>query len=331
LGSKFISTSTSKDSCYSFGPFTLDPAEGSLSRSGSRVKLQDLPYRLLLMLVERAGQLVSREEVRQRLWAQNTFVEFDNSLGVAIRKVRDALNDNAEAPRYVETIPRRGYRFLAPVSVMAGKSPVPGKPSGTEIVANPIPRAEGGLAGSRWQTRHIAMAALALVLALSGIYGVRSLQRTKREKSAPSIEPASVRARRSVAVIGFRNLPGRPEDNWLSSAFAEMLNTELAADGTLRMVSGEDVARAKRELPLSDEDSLAKTTLVRLRTDSGADVVVLGSYTPLPGKREKRIRLDIRLQDTNRGETVTEQAFVGSEDDLFELVGRAGAALRRSL
>ena len=69
------------------------------------------------MLVERAGEIVTREELRQHLWPENTFVEFDNSLGVAIRKVRESLNDNADAPQYVATLPRRGYRFLAPVTV----------------------------------------------------------------------------------------------------------------------------------------------------------------------------------------------------------------------
>src|SRR6202041_3301332 len=103
---------------YRFGPFDLDPEEGTLARNGVRVKLQDLPYRLLLMLVERPGEIVTREEVRQRLWPENTFVEFDNSLGVAIRKVRESLNDNAEAPNYVATLPRRGYRFVAPVTVV---------------------------------------------------------------------------------------------------------------------------------------------------------------------------------------------------------------------
>src|SRR5450631_3455292 len=102
---------------YRFGPFELNPAEGKLSRNGTAVKLQDLPYRLLLLLVERAGEVVTREEVRQRLWPENTFVEFDNSLGVAIRKVRDSLGDDAETPRYVETVPRKGYRFLAPITV----------------------------------------------------------------------------------------------------------------------------------------------------------------------------------------------------------------------
>jgi tetratricopeptide (TPR) repeat protein len=131
--------------------------------------------------------------------------------------------------------------------------------------------------------------------------------------------------------MGFRNLPGRPEDNWLSSAFCEMLNTELAADGKLRMVSGEDVARAKSELPLRDEDSLGKSTLQRLRINEGADVVVVGSYTMLPNARKHRIRLDVRLQDTAGGETIAEEAVSGDENDLFDLVADLGGKLRQRL
>jgi tetratricopeptide (TPR) repeat protein len=137
--------------------------------------------------------------------------------------------------------------------------------------------------------------------------------------------------RRSVAVLGFRNLPGRPEDNWLSSAFCEMLNTELAAGGELRMVPGEDVARAKTELPLSDEDSLGKSTLQRLRTNPGADLVILGSYMMLPNNGERKLRLDVRLQDTAGGETIAEEAVSGDENDLFNLVSDLGGKLRQSL
>jgi eukaryotic-like serine/threonine-protein kinase len=110
-----MANSSSKDLRYRFGTFELDPIEGRLAKAGVRVKLQDLPLRLLIMLVERPGEVVTREEVRQRLWPENTFVEFDNSLGVAVRKVRESLGDDADAPRYLETIPRRGYRFIAPV------------------------------------------------------------------------------------------------------------------------------------------------------------------------------------------------------------------------
>ena len=100
-----MSNSAPKGVRYRFGPFELDPSQGRLSRSGSGVKLQDLPLRLLVLLVERPGEIVTREEVRQRLWPEDTFVEFDNSLGVAVRKLREALRDDADAPRFVETVP----------------------------------------------------------------------------------------------------------------------------------------------------------------------------------------------------------------------------------
>ena len=317
---------------YRFGPFELNTGEGSLARNGTRVKVQDLPFRLLLMLVERPGEIVTREEVRQRLWPENTFVDFDSSLGVAIRKVRDALTDDADTPRYVETLPRRGYRFVAPVTVLASDAVAP-----PADFVTPAPAVGAGNiasapeANSYAHGRYWMIAALVLVLVGAAFYGFRSLPRRATTKAQAAGFAAPIRARRSVAVLGFRNLPGLPGDNWLSPAFSEMLNTELGAGGGLRMISGEDVARAKRELPLTDEDSLARGTLERLRTNPGADVVVLGSYTLLPSNGDNRIRLDIRLQDTLRGETIAEQAITGNENDLFELASQAGASLRQSL
>ncbi|HYM78452.1 MAG TPA: tetratricopeptide repeat protein [Candidatus Dormibacteraeota bacterium] len=331
-GNHVLPGESSKRAVYRFGPFQLDATNTTLTRNGNQLKLQDLPYRLLVILVERPGEIVSREEVRQRLWPQNTFVEFDNSLGVAIRKIRDALGDNADAPCYVETVPRRGYRFLATVTA-ARESHDAVLPRVTEPVRPPLSSlsAEKRPAISGQRLRHLVIATFIVVVIGVVAYRFRFLHSRSENQAAAETNLPPVHVRRSVAVMGFRNLPGRPEDNWLSPAFAEMLSTELAADSALRMVSGEDVARAKRELPLNDEDSLAKETLQRLHTNPGADVVVLGSYTPLPGKGDRRIRLDVRLQDTARGETIAEQAFVGSEDDLFELVGQAGASLRQSL
>jgi len=136
--------SSSKLTRYRFGPFDLDPGEGTLTRHGIRVRLQDLPYRLLVMLVEKSGEVVTREELRQHLWPQNTFVEFDNSLGVAIRKVRESLNDNADAPQYVETIPRRGYRFVAPVIVETRGMTVDTRSEPGEVGLPPQPPADSG-------------------------------------------------------------------------------------------------------------------------------------------------------------------------------------------
>ncbi|MFZ1918778.1 MAG: tetratricopeptide repeat protein [Terriglobales bacterium] len=325
-----------KGTRYRFGPFELDTGEESLARNGTRVKVQDLPYRLLIMLVERPGEIVTREEVRQRLWPENTFVEFDNSLGVAIRKVRDSLNDDADTPRYVETLPRRGYRFVAPVTVLGSETSIQSKAPSETLTTPPLETASNAASpaqtNSDGQRRYwVAVVSLALVLVGASVYGVRSLRRRTSSKPTADGSLPSIRARRSVAVLGFRNLPGHPEDNWLSPAFAEMVNTELASDGVLRMVPGEDVARVKRELPLADEDSLAKATLEHLHINSGADFVVLGSYTALPGNGDRRIRLDVRVQDTVRGETIAERSFTGSEGNLFELATQAGHALRQSL
>ena len=321
---------------YRFGPFDLDPGEGTLARHGIRVRLQDLPYRLLLMLVERPGEVVTREELRQHLWPQNTFVEFDNSLGVAIRKVRESLNDNADAPQYVETIPRRGYRFVAPIIVEARGEPAaieapsqPVHPTPMPIPANSPPVA----AKPAFAQRNIywLAAGFALVLLSAGLY-FRFYPKPPVVSPSPQASAAPpVRLRRSVAVLGFRNLPGRHEDDWLSPVFSEMLDTELGTRGDLRMVSAEDVARVKHDLPPTVEGTLAKGTLERLRQNPGADVVVLGSYTPLPGKGETRIRLDLRVQDTADGETIAEEAITGDRNDLFALAAQAGARLRHRL
>jgi eukaryotic-like serine/threonine-protein kinase len=310
---------------YRFGPFELDPAKGILARNGIQVKIQDLPYRLLLMLIERAGEIVTREEVRQRLWPENTFVEFDNSLGVAIRKVRESLNDNAEAPRYVATVPRRGYRFVAPVQVQAVEQPP---------APSPPPLVPPSLAEStkiRSHRIYWALAGLGLLLLIGGMFfRFHSSAPYLTAKPADGVA-AQVQLRRSVAVLGFRNLPGHPEDDWLSPVFSEMLDTELGTHGDLRMVSSEDVARIKQQLPPAPSGTLARTTLEQLRKNPGADVVVLGSYTPLPGKDEQRIRLDLRVQETADGETIAEEAITGDRNNLFALAAQAGARLRMRL
>ncbi|WP_433984293.1 winged helix-turn-helix domain-containing protein [Tunturiibacter empetritectus] len=99
---------------YQFGPFEVNVASGELLKNGRRIKLQEQPYRLLVALLENPGKVISREELRSRLWLDDTFVDFDGSLRVAVRKLREALDDDAEDPRYIETIPKRGYRFLVP-------------------------------------------------------------------------------------------------------------------------------------------------------------------------------------------------------------------------
>src|SRR5215471_9275878 len=99
-----------------FGVFEADLAAGELRKNGVRVRLQEQPFQVLALLLENAGKVVTRDELRQSVWPADTFVDFDHSLNTAVNKIREALGDSASSPRYVETLARRGYRFIAPTT-----------------------------------------------------------------------------------------------------------------------------------------------------------------------------------------------------------------------
>src|SRR6476620_1345255 len=103
------------DPLVRFGAFQVDLRTGELWKGGARINLPDQPFQLLKTLLERPGELVTRDELRQRLWSAQTFVDFEHGLNAAVRRLRDALGDSAGVPRFIETVPRRGYRFIAPV------------------------------------------------------------------------------------------------------------------------------------------------------------------------------------------------------------------------
>jgi cholera toxin transcriptional activator len=121
-----------------FGVFELDLSAGELRKSGVKLRLQEQPFQVLALLLERAGDVVTREELQQKLWPSDTFVDFDHSLNTAINKVREALGDSASSPRYVETLARRGYRFIAPVQgdAPSGVSSASGSRSETVTAAS---------------------------------------------------------------------------------------------------------------------------------------------------------------------------------------------------
>lgn len=110
---------------FRFGEFDLDVDAGELRRNNRRLKLQPQPFKLLLLLVRRAGSLVSREEIRAELWPEGTFVDFDQSVNFSIKQIRDVLGDSAERPLYVETVPKRGHRFIAPMTKTRNETPPP--------------------------------------------------------------------------------------------------------------------------------------------------------------------------------------------------------------
>ena len=174
--------------------------------------------------------------------------------------------------------------------------------------------AEGHAPG---RARRWLAAAAVLALIAGGLYLARTGLKT----------PAGARLRKSVAVLGFKNLSGRSDAAWISTALGETLSTELALGDRLRTVPGEKVARAKNDLAVSDADGFELDTLSRLRRHLGTDYVVLGSYLPSGGT----LRVDVRLQDAQTGETVAQMAENGTENDLVNLVGRIGGRLRDKL
>src|SRR5208337_92189 len=185
----------------------------------------------------------------------------------------------------------------------------------------------------RVPTRYLIYAASAVVLvALAGL-GWFVRRDFFRARTVP-VQPTAVTVpipRKSVAVLGFHNLSGKVGDDWLATAFSEMLSTELAAGEKLRLVSGEDVANLRLSSPWSQTDTLGQETTARIGTTLNSDLLVLGSYTNIGRPERRQLRLDVRLQDARTGEILAEVAEIGSSENFFQLISRLGAKLRDRL
>jgi tetratricopeptide (TPR) repeat protein/DNA-binding winged helix-turn-helix (wHTH) protein len=312
-----------------FGIFELDSRAGELRKHGVRVHLQDQPFQILLLLLNRPGALVTREEIRRKLWSADTFVDFDRNLNKAINKVRLALGDSAESPRFVETLHRRGYRFIAPVQVQEEAVAALANASAAPVLPHPD-RRRPQLAPVIRISPHIPERIVTLkwwyvsVLVSLVLGGLAYVQYRPHNTSA-------VARRRSVAVLGFKNLSGRAEQAWLSTALSDWITTELSAGGQLRTIPADSITRMKIELSLSDQDSLEHGILTRIGKDLGTDLVVVGSYASLGKDAGGQIRLDLRVQDTRTGEAIDALSETGTEARLFDLVAHAGARLRSDL
>jgi TolB-like protein/DNA-binding winged helix-turn-helix (wHTH) protein/Tfp pilus assembly protein PilF len=189
---------------YQFGIFIADPGTGELRKNGSRLKIQERPFQLLLALLEKPGEVATREELRQRLWPDGTYVDFDHSISSAINKLRAALNDSATHPRYIETVGRRGYRFLADVrQVQLSNGAAKSTP---DLPASPS-------VSWRWQAWVIAAAVLFAVIGASWWWSHRA---------APGQPP-----RLMLAVLPFQNLTGDPAQDYFSDGMTEEMLTQL--------------------------------------------------------------------------------------------------------
>lgn len=197
-----------------FGPFTVDLVSRELRTNTQTVPLQEKPFQILAILLEHPGELVTREELRQRLWPADTFVDFEHSINTAIKKLRDALEDDAERPDFIETLPRRGYRFIAPVD----EAPLPeAENSAASEQAQPTEST-----GRRWQRP--AMMALAGIGVLMLITQVGEI-RPQWEQRPP--EPVRTTPACSLAVLPVQNLTGDPSREFLSDGLTEELILQL--------------------------------------------------------------------------------------------------------
>ena len=204
---------------FRFGVFELDTQSRELRRHGLKIRLPDQSFQILHLLLSHPGEVVTRDDLRRQLWTSETFVDFDLGLNSAIRKLREALEDSADNPRFVETLPRRGYRFIA--SLKPAIDPPIQKP-GASVVA---------LSNSRFGRRWIAGAvAVALTVAAAAFVYTRR----GSDRFSAGIAPGQIR---SLAVLPFENLSGDPGQDYFVDGVTDALTTELAQVRGLRVIS----------------------------------------------------------------------------------------------
>jgi TolB-like protein/DNA-binding winged helix-turn-helix (wHTH) protein/Tfp pilus assembly protein PilF len=235
-----------------FGVFEVDLRAGELSKKGMRIRLQGQPFLLLITLLKQQGEVVSREELRRTLWPEDTFVDFDHSLGTAINKLRDVLGDSAANPRFVETLPRRGYRFIAPVVAVGDCEDIPvvdeAPPDRQETPAADLLEARDRdqvdlrvATGVRLRRPLLWKISGLTVLLLSTGFLILMLLRSR--------PPALIR---SLAVLPLENLSGDPSQEYFSDGMTDELITELGQISGLRVISRTSVMTykgARRPLP----------------------------------------------------------------------------------
>ena len=202
-----------------FGVFEADLRAGVLHKKGMRIKLQEQPFRILAMLLERPGDVVSREELRQKLWPKDVFVDFDHSVNKAVNKLREALGDTSDSPRFIETLPRRGYRFIAPV--VASSSP-----EGPTVTNSSAARSE--------RRRNYYVLAAVVVMLLGMVVGGLTLFRAQRNQPADSL-----------AVLPLSNGSAEPNLEYLGDGITESIINNLSKLSGLRVMARSTVFHYK--------------------------------------------------------------------------------------
>ena len=296
-----------------FGTFEVDLRSGELRKHGVRLKLQDQPFQLLALLLEHAGDVVTREELRQRLWPADTFVDFDTGLNSAVKKLRDVLADSADQPRYIETIPRRGYRFIAPLvdpnpPSVPSPAPEPELPAHGTTSYNPTGSVVTAAESFSFTRLRLLFGAAALLLLL-----VAAVLLYRSTGAGGARQPAIT----SLAVLPLKNLSGDPTQEYLGDGMTEALIGRLSEIHNLRVISRTTVTRFK-DTRLSVPE-IARTLQV--------DAIVEGSII----RDGSRIRVHAQLIRAATDEHFWSEAYDRELRDVLSLESDVAQSIARKV
>ena len=301
-----------------FGPFEVDFRAGELLKNSRRIRLQDQPLQVLAMLLEKPGEVVTREEVRKKLWPGDTFVDFDHGLNNAINRLREALNDSADAPRFIVTLPRRGYRFIAEVrsdapapieesrqvtSAEWNTPPRVGEPESPSIVAPP-------LWPSSRQWRRLWLTAGAIGIAAAVILALYL------ERARPFHSRAVMKIQ-SVAVLPLDNLSGDPSQDYFAAGLTDALTTELArtVGNSLRVTSRISAEKYKNK------------PLAQIARELNVDAVVEGSVI----RSGNRARIAVQLINARADKHLWAANYDRDLHDMLNVQSEIAASVARQV
>lgn len=315
---------TDRAPVYRFGLYEVVPTSGDLFRQGRRIKLQEQPFRLLVALLEHSGEIVSRETLRQRLWPDDTFVEFDQSLATAVTKLRQALGDSADNPRFVETVPKRGYRFLAPVhATIQSKAGVQDQASPQSLAFQPkdfsnvSETRKPSISGrSIHPNLRYAWLALAAVGVLAGGLGAYFYHRHNAFLFTP---------KDTILIADFENTTG---DAVFDDALRQALAVGLEQSPFTNVVSDRKIGMLLREMGRSGEDRVTGQVAIEVCQRAGSKVVVQGSISSL-GTTYLIGLAAIRCD--NDQPVSLDQTEAKRKEDVVEALGKVTTQLRTHL
>ena len=298
-----------------FGVFEVDLRGGELRKHGLRIRLQEQPFQVLTMLLQRPREVISREEFRKRLWSADTFVDFDHGLNKAINKIRDALGDSAESPRFVETVARRGYRFIADVQFVdttpleSPEGPGPSHPA--------KPAAQRGevvpslAAGSPVRPALLWMlSAIALALAIFAVWIIHARSRTAADLFVEN--PI-----RSLAVLPLENLSTDTSEDYFADGMTDELITDLAQISALRVISRTSVMSYK----------VARKPLPQIARELNVDAIVEGTVL----RSGNRVRITAQLIQAHTDKHLWAQSYEADLSDTLALQNKVASAIAEQI